>query len=198
MILPIEVWCLDWTRSFPYPFHIITAGTETILSPTGNCDNLPAKRSQGGVRTGAKIGGWISTSLRSNQSDCFCFICHRSRGHHRCHCHQKSILSRMFCRIDFLIICCAILERRAHGDWALVSFYFCGNCMLIADVAHKRGCVSWKLNEANNFLPKFMLAPIYTRVLICRYESLILYENYIFQKLIILKWLLFYILECYN
>lgn len=112
---------------------------------------------------------------------CFCFICCRPRGRHRCHCHQKPILSRTFCCIDFLIIRCSVLERRAHGDWALISFYFCGNCMLIADVAHKRGCVSWKLNEANNFLPKFMLAPIYTCVLICRYESLISYENYVLK-----------------
>lgn len=46
LILPIEVWCLDWTRSFPYPFHIITAGT--IFLP-GNCDSLPAKGWQGGM-----------------------------------------------------------------------------------------------------------------------------------------------------
>lgn len=70
LILPIEVWCLDWTRSFPYPFHIITAGTETIFPPTGNCDSLSAKGWQGGM-TGEKIGGWISTSLRSDQSDLF-------------------------------------------------------------------------------------------------------------------------------
>lgn len=27
LILPIEARCWDWTRSFPYPFDVITAGT---------------------------------------------------------------------------------------------------------------------------------------------------------------------------
>lgn len=76
LILPIEAWCLDWTRSFPYPFHVITAGTEATLLPAGNCDNLSAKggrcrRRAGGKGAGAKIGGRISTSLRSDQPDLF-------------------------------------------------------------------------------------------------------------------------------
>lgn len=32
LILPIEAWCWDWTRSFPYPFDVITAGTDIILA----------------------------------------------------------------------------------------------------------------------------------------------------------------------
>lgn len=30
LILPIEPRCWDWTRSFPYPFDVITAGTVAI------------------------------------------------------------------------------------------------------------------------------------------------------------------------
>lgn len=32
LILPIEAWRWDWTRSFPYPFDVITAGTVAILA----------------------------------------------------------------------------------------------------------------------------------------------------------------------
>lgn len=99
LILPIEAWCLDWTRSFPYPFHVITAGTEATLLPAGNCDNLSTKggrcrrRAGGDGVAGAKIGGRISTSLRSDQPDLFLlYLPPRSSRCRRL--HQKPILSR--------------------------------------------------------------------------------------------------------
>lgn len=192
--MPIEVWCLDWTRSFPYPFHIIITGTETSLPAIAIVFWRRDGKGEWLVRK--SVGEFPRPYDRINLI-CFCFICHLRRRHHRCHCNQKPILSRSFCWIDFLIIRCSVLEKRAHGDWALISFYFCGNCMLIAGVAHERGCVSWKLNEANNFLSKFMPAPICTCVLICRYESLILYENYVLK---IMKKMTnsLHSLECYN
>lgn len=35
--------------------------------------------------------------------------------------------------------------------------------MLIAGVARERICLSWRLNGANNFHPKFMFASIHAR-----------------------------------